>query len=414
MDPDAGRDRRSRWLLVSSGAGILLGLAAAVFLIGAAVLRSESSRGLLASILTASAVVLIAGLLLPSIYYSRQRLRGLRGPEAAPPLIRVWQVILLVIAWTAALVLAGLFYEHPILRWFTPPLYLLSIGLPVYSFVRLATGGLGTGSRQRAWGVFGISMLSGPALAILAEGAIGLIALAAAALYAAFNPGVADSLQEVARQIRDAGDAETMLRVAGPYLDSPLVWIGALAFLSVLTPLIEETAKSLGVWLVSGRVRSAAEGFALGALSGAGFGLVESLLVSATPDTDWGMTLAVRGASSMMHIFTASLTGWGIASARLNRKYWHALLGYAAAMTIHGIWNAAVLGVVFGALRLLPGLTNPAALDPLNVFLMVAALALLIGLVTLLAILLGAINWQFRSTATAITPAPAGEVGQSG
>jgi hypothetical protein len=184
----------------------------------------------------------------------------------------------------------------------------------------------------------------------------------------------------------------------------------------VFTPLIEETAKSLGVWLVSGRIRSAAEGFALGALSGAGFGLVESLLVSATPDSDWAGTLAVRGASSMMHIFTAGLTGWGIASARLNRKAWHALLGYAAAMAIHGLWNAAAVGAVFGGLRLMPNLADAGSLDPFAISVMLIALAVLSGLATLLAVLLGAINWRLRPPAAAAPalPGPAEEGSQSG
>ncbi len=393
-------DWRSILLIAASAAGALIALAVAVLLVAAAVFSSlsgsDSAPGLplLEALMTASALVLIACLLLPAGYHSAQRLRGRPTPDRSPRLIRAWQVILLIAAWVLAVALAALFYDRPILKWSTPVLYLLSIGLPVYALTRLATGGLAPSSPQRAWGVFGISMIGGPALAILAEGVLAVLALLAAAVYVVLNPGVAASFTQLSNQIQATTDLQGLLQAAQPYLNSPLLWLGTLGFLSVLTPLIEEPAKSIGVWLVSGRLRSAAEGFALGALAGAGFGLVESLLVSAAPDPSWGMTLAVRGASSMMHIFTAGLTGWGIASARLHKKYWHVLAAYGAAMFIHGLWNGAAVGMILGAFRLLPDL---AAAGPLDVLLIVGAFAVLLGMVTVLPVVLGMLNLRLRT-----------------
>jgi len=246
-------DWRSILLAAASAAGALLALAVAVLLVAAAVFGSISLSGsgaasslpLLEAIMTASALVLIACLLLPAGYYSAQRLRGRPTPDSSPRLIRAWQVILLIAAWLLAVALAALFYDRPILKWTTPVLYLLSIGLPVYALTRLATGGLAPSSPQRAWGVFGISMISGPALATLAEGVLAVLALLAASVYVALNPGVAASFTRLSSQIRAATDMQALLQAAQPYLDSPLLWLGTLAFLSVLTPLIEEPAKSL-------------------------------------------------------------------------------------------------------------------------------------------------------------------------
>jgi hypothetical protein len=140
-----------------------------------------------------------------------------------------------------------------------------------------------------------------------------------------------------------------LLYLVGPYLKSPLTLIIALTLLSLFIPIIEETCKSLGVWLVADKLSTPAQGFALGVLSGAGFALTESLFASATADASWGITLAMRAVSGTMHMLTAGLVGWGIASARLEKRYIR-LFGLALlAMLLHGAWNAgAILSMAGG------------------------------------------------------------------
>ena len=53
-------------------------------------------------------------------------------------------------------------------------------------------------------------------------------------------------------------------------MKNPLTLVVGLVFLSFLVPIIEEIAKSLGVWLVADRLAFPAQGFALGVLAGAG------------------------------------------------------------------------------------------------------------------------------------------------
>ena len=421
MQSAPSRGWRTVLLLTACGGAALLSLGLAGTLMALALYNAaapgSSAAGrlpVLDAALIASALTLIAILLLPACYYSLRLLRGQPPAEGLQPLIRAWQVALLIAVWGTGLGLAVLFYDRPILKWFTPPLYLLSIGLPVYCFARLATGGLPPASRARRWGVFGVGMISGPSLAILAEGTVAGLALVAAGVYIALNQETAAPLRQLASQLRSANDTQEVFRVASPYLNSPVLWLGALTFLSVLTPLIEEPVKTIGVWLVAGQIRTVGEGFALGALNGAGFGLVESLLVAATPDASWGMTLAVRAASSMMHIFTASLMGWGIASARLNRKTWHALAAFAAALFIHGLWNGAAVSMVLAALRLMPALPDLGAVNLLDVVLMLGAILVLAAMVGVLPIVLGLLNWHLRRTPDAMPPAPAGAAAQSG
>ena len=53
-----------------------------------------------------------------------------------------------------------------------------------------------------------------------------------------------------------------------------------------------------------------------------------------------------------MHIAAASLTGWGIARFHLTRRLAPLLGGYAGAVILHSLWNAAVISIAFGGLSL--------------------------------------------------------------
>ena len=320
-----GRDWRSILLGVASLAGALSAFALAGLMLLYALFglihpvpNLDSSMTLQAVVL-ASAILLTGAMSLPAAYYSLQRLRGAEIPEAAPKLLKAWQGLLLLLLWAGAALLAQLMVNNDVLRWFTPPLYLLAIATPVYLLVRLATGGLNAGSRQRLWGIPVASIALGTTSAIIAEAALMVIGLAAGAIYLGFHPEQLSVLRQIADRLANASNVESALNLVEPWLNNPLVVVLALLFFSVLTPVIEETAKSIATWAVFDHLGSPAQGFVIGALSGAGFGLVESLLASATPDASWAATLLVRGGSTMMHIMTASLTGWGIASFRTLR-----------------------------------------------------------------------------------------------
>ena len=381
----------------------MLALGLAIAIVGYSLFRSGASHsnargpGLLQALVLASAVALIGSLLLPAAYHGLRRLLGGPAPLISLPPLQFPLGIVLVLAWFGFSGLSQLFFNHPLLTWFSPPLYLLAIGLPVYGFHRLAAGGILNASRTRAWGVFGSGMLLGPVLAGLGELALVGAGLVLTAFYLAFHPELTETFKALTSEVKLASNMDDLLKAAAPFALSPFAVGIALLFFSGLAPILEEVAKSLSVWILFDRLETPAQGFALGAVSGAGFALVESLLASITPDSGWGLTLAVRGASSMMHIFATSLTGLAIATFRINRKFGPLVGRYTAAIGLHSLWNAAAIFVTFGALR---AASNAERLD------LIGVIMAFLGLFTLAVLSLGIplaiviMNGQLRRNAS--------------
>lgn len=397
----SGRDWRSVLLAAGAFGGSALALSISMLmLIGAAVkaVRNDSSAGAfepLQAVVLASAFLLVSLVFLPAAYYSVRRLQGGTVLTSQPGPLKVWEGVLLLPIWVGAAFLAQFLTGQSIGRWFTPPLYLLCVVIPVLFLVRLAVGGIQAGSNQRSWGALAAGMAVGTTLSIAAEGILVLLGLLGIGLYLAFHPELLIPFRQLAGQLTKTSDSEHALELLLPFLKNPLIFALALLFFSGFTPLIEETAKSIPAWLIFGRLSSPAQGFVVGALSGAGFGLLESLLASASPDSNWASTLLVRGASTMMHIMAGSLTGWGIASFRTaqDKRLGYLFGSYAAALGLHAVWNASVVALAFGALH---GGTFSGSPDVLGYVLMFLGGSILLGLCILIPVVLGMANWNFR------------------
>ena len=91
----------------------------------------------------------------------------------------------------------------------------------------------------------------------------------------------------------------------------------------------------------------------MGVLSGAGFALAESLSASLTADETWGITLGMRAVSGSMHMLATGLIGWGIAYARLEKRYLRLAGMTILAIALHSIWNAGAVFSVAGGLRVM-------------------------------------------------------------
>ncbi len=185
-----------------------------------------------------------------------------------------------------------------------------------------------------------------------------VLGILGATLYLSLNPDKALEVERLVQQINQAPNLDSLVYAVGPYLKNPLTLIGALSFLSFLVPIIEESAKSLGVWLASDRISSPAQGFALGVLSGAGFALAESLSASLTADNTWGLTLSIRAITSGMHMLATGLVGWGIAYARLEKRYFRLVGMTLLAMSLHAVWNAGVVFTIAGGVRIMLATPN--------------------------------------------------------
>ncbi len=352
-----GRDWRTILLAVGCAAGTVLAMTLSASmgfyaaLTPGSISLGQAGTTALDVLVPASAILFMGALAIPAAYYSISYLAGAADPTSLPPRLRVWEGIVLFVLWITSGLLAGYLVDKEPWKWLTPGLYLAAIGIPVYFVIRLAAGGLSVGSVRRFWGLLSTGMVAGPGLAIFLElGAAGVIAVGVV-IYLALNPALLPPLEDLATQLSRASTLDQTVSVLSPLLNSPMAFVLALLFFSGFAPIVEEASKSLAVWAVFDRLGTAAQGFLAGALSGAGFGLLESLLASATPDQSWALTLLVRGGSSMMHIMAASLTGWGIARFRLSKRLAPLITGYAVAVVLHSLWNASVITITFGGLR---------------------------------------------------------------
>ena len=247
------------------------------------------------------------------------------------------------------------------------------------------------------WGSMASGMLLGTVLAAGIEVVLLLAAIAAGALYLIVDPQQVVALQRLVTQLSTVARPEDALAVLGPVLTSPVSLVVALLAVAVATPFVEEVAKSVPVWLQQGRLSKGAHGFWAGALSGAGFALVEGIMVSSSTSEGLAFILILRAGSSVMHIVASSLAGWGIGAFRSTGKVSRAVAGYLAAMGVHSIWNAVVVTIGYGGLRTAYGTPQP---DLAGLVLSMVGGMMLIALIGLLPAAVIGLNLRFRSRST--------------
>ena len=118
-----------------------------------------------------------------------------------------------------------------------------------------------------------------------------------------------------------------------------------IVFFSVATPLAEEAAKQVGVVMLRARIRSATDAFMVGAVTGAGFAIVEDFLyISANLQAvDWPVVVAIRALSHLIHPLLAgliSLQAYGLIRSGSRAGARDRLLRtYVVAVVLHGLWN---------------------------------------------------------------------------
>jgi RsiW-degrading membrane proteinase PrsW (M82 family) len=412
MDEHAsGQDWRAILLLIFSLGGALLAFTSALATLVFTLFGLGQFDGLgaspLSTLLAGSTLAAAGALFLPVGYYSLRRLRGLETAALVLPALRPWTWGLLPFLWLLAVTLASSFHDAPGALIYAPVLHFLAVALPLYLLVRVALARIPLGSALRAWGALGSGMSLSLAVALTLEVTILAGFLLVFGVYLVLNPEQIGAIERLAGQVQDAPNLESLLYAVAPVIDSPLTLLAALLFLSGFVPLIEESAKSLGVWLVAGRLSSPAQGFAMGVLSGAGFALIESLSASMTPDDTWAMTFAARAFSGLMHVLASGLTGMGIAYARLEKRYARLVGLFVMAALVHSAWNAGAVLTVAGGLRIT--LANP-EIDLPGVLLGLAGLALIFVMAVVMAVGLIVLNARLRDanpSSPLAQPAPA-------
>lgn len=316
-------------------------------------LPAEAQGNSTIPLLLGSSGVMIGLLLVPSVVYPVQRLLGHRPYRLVPT--SPWLRPTLLIFALPLLLLAGwwISQQGAALQLILPIFHVPAIGIPILWLSYLAVRDLPLGSPQRAWGLLGSGSVLAPLFILFAEILVLLAGVITWSIWMSGQPGMLDELSILAERLRQAGNSPQLIaHIISPYLKDPLVIFSAFTFAAVIVPLIEEAIKPLGVWFLAGSRLTPAEGFTAGILCGAGYALVESLTLSADSGNDWVSLVFARIGTAVVHILTSGLTGWALASAWREKRYFRLGVTYLGAVLLHGLWNGLTMLIVIADLSL--------------------------------------------------------------
>ena len=261
------------------------------------------------------------------------------------------QILLCITVTGIAIVIGSLISSNDSLNWiFLPILTIPAVVLPIWLLLSLTARNLSLGTRWQMWNVFGLGMTLGPLILITLEVAVLIVGFVVSIFYVVSQPDLLSELERLSNELVLLGpDSEDAANLVAPYLTRPGVIIGALAYFALIIPALEEIFKPIGVWFFARKLDSQAQGFALGALSGAAFALAETFGVSGQ-SAEWGVLLFTRIGTGILHITTSALMGAAIVLAWRERRYWQLLRNYILVVSLHGIWNALALTFTFSTL----------------------------------------------------------------
>jgi hypothetical protein len=387
--------------LLISGFGLLIFLGSAAGLFFAAIMSLVGSGfefidvfPFFAMAWTALAVAL---LLLPSLVLALLRLFGREDRwrrvgdswRAANIFLLIWPFLLLAGHFLVQVEALGIFL--------VPPLQVLAIAIPLWWFFEVGRRGLRGNHSQRNWGVMSAALVVTPTVIILIELALLIVLGVAVIVWLSTQPQLVEELNRTAQRLMGAElDPETTLRILRPYLQQPLVLYAGIAVVAGVIPLIEELFKPLALWGLASLRFTPADGFVTGMICGVGFALIESLgmLASSAVGMEWVSSVAARTGTGLLHVVTAGLVGYGLASAWSRARYLRLAGIFFTAFLLHGIWN--FFAVLVGVAPIFEGTAVQGTLTYLPQAIQVAPFALVILGIVLFLILIGA-NQRLRA-----------------
>lgn len=230
------------------------------------------------------------------------------------------------------------------------PVHALTMSIPPLLMLGLAGWGLrGTGGTRRdvVTGMasggclgMGISMV----VEILAIIAVVIIVMVAVILI----PGRMERLYDLSMDMENPAWQADVSNLADLLL-SPAVILPLFSIMCILVPLVEEAFKTLagavaGYWIRPHPGRA----FLWGVAAGAGFALAENLLNGAAGGTEsWAPVAVARVGTTAMHCLASGILGWGWGQLWTARRPLHLLGAYAAAVTLHSLWNALAVSMAY-------------------------------------------------------------------
>ncbi|HET9907454.1 MAG TPA: PrsW family glutamic-type intramembrane protease, partial [Anaerolineales bacterium] len=265
--------------------------------------------------------------------------------------LSVKQILLCIIVAGISIIFGSLISSNDSVNWiFLPILTIPAVVLPLWLLLSLTARNLSLGMRWQTWNVFGLGMTLGPLILITLEVAVLIFGFLISIFYVVSQPELLSELERLSNELVILGpNSEDAANLVAPYLTRPGVILGALAYFALIIPALEEIFKPIGVWFLARKLDSQAQGFALGALSGAAFALAETFGVSGQT-AEWGILLFTRIGTGILHITTSALMGAAIVLAWRERRYWQLLRNYILVVSLHGVWNALALTSTFSTL----------------------------------------------------------------
>ena len=348
-------------------------------------------------------IVAVIFLTIPSLVSS---IRYLTGKPPRPAVRRKLLYASLAILLVPLLILLeSRLPANPAASWISAIISVLTVLIPIWWFLEIGRNRLAAGSAQRQWGLSTFSIFITLPVIILVEIIVLGIGLVFAALWLVQQPEFAPFINQFSGQFPpDLQSLENLSFDFLPLLSRPEVIAALLAAVVLVVPMLEELLKPLALWLLHKRGLTPAEGFTAGLICGAAFALIESLFsVSAVMPGDWLYTVTGRLGTGLLHIFTAGLNGWALASTWRDGRHMRVALTYILTVLIHGVWN--FFAVMMG-LQTITGL-------PVSGFSALAGAAswVLLGMALFMLIALFLFNRHLRS---ATTPPPLPAVEQVG
>lgn len=292
-------------------------------------------------------------------------------------------------------------YKHQSSAYWMTPINILLVMIPIAWFVEIGCHQLNRGSAQRLWGLSSLSIYLTLPLVLFIEIAALFFGSIAGSFWLIQQPEAVPLFQQIQHLMwTDPLAIQNLNFDYLPLLQKPEMIVAIIAGVCLLTPLIEELLKPLGVWLLAGKNLTPVEGFAAGLVCGASFALLESVFsLIAVPGNTWMILAAGRAGTGLLHIITTGLNGWALASSWKDGRFVRIGLTYVLTVIFHGIWNFVAL--LMGAAQVGPLLSLP--IDPVYYQISIGVIAVL---VLIMIIVLIAMNRKLKKQAAEATPPP--------
>jgi len=309
---------------------LLMGLRGAIGVIPVA----DSQLG--SSLLFSAGLGFAGTLMIPSIYFSGLRLFRKTSREN-----RDWAGLRwLGFAIPGLIYLGYLSQSNPSWGIFVLPLFhILTNGAVIFWLLYVVKRKLPDESAQRFWGVFGSGLTLAPLIALFVEFLILIFFGILLWIFIQSQPELKQDFLILLDHFQQSSITPGIFeRTTRRLFETPGVAGGVFIYIAVLIPVVEELIKPAAIWLLLGRNLSLRDGFLLGAVTGAGYALFENLTIAAETEI-WTFVMISRLGTAAIHILTTALVGWGIVSARTEKRYWRLVMALIAAIMLHGVWN---------------------------------------------------------------------------